>query len=273
MKSNSKYMRPFSLNFTEDMTVEELDASNPVENLKAYEKSGLKKIHDASRELLNSGHSKLGAVAFGAIDAEQVLTNTFEQIDEILLQEMQVGNPKTAQDLTPKQTAIAMIDGPFQDLCGDAERKIFDEISVSTALGLGAALMRLAIENPGSELAAKLDKLLGIDFSKAAELGMERVIKKRDKRKQDKRKSETDAKRKSAAIATMKKLVGELGQVKASEEVERRMNKRHYESNGAIQKILPVSPGTIKRWYNAKFEKERIARKAAAEARLGRRPS
>lgn len=123
------------------------------------------------------------------------------------------------------------------------------------------------------EIAAKLAQLIGADLSNAAERGMERVIKRRDKRKQDKRKSDADAKRKSAAISTMKKLVPQIGQVKASEEVERRMNKRHYESNGAIQKVLPVSPGTVKRWYNAELAKENKARNEAAKRRLDRPPT
>lgn len=264
MKSNAKYIRPFSLNFTEDMPIEELNAADPLESQKAYEKSGLKKIHDASLELLNSGHSKLGGIAFGAIDAEQVLTNTLEQIDELLLQEMQVGNPKTFLDLTPKQTAITMIDGPFQDLCGDAERKIFDEISVSIALGLGAALMRLAIDNPGSELAAKLDKLLGIDFSKAAERGMERVIRKREKKRKDGRKSAVEKNRKTAAIAMMKKLVPIHGAVEASKMVKARMGKA----------LSDVEAETIRRWYYAKLKEDEQARaEAAAARRLGRAPT
>lgn len=155
-----KYMRPFALHFTEEILPEDIGTSDPETAQKEYEKSDLKKLHDASFELLNSRHSELGGVAFGAIDAEQVLENTLQQIDGILLREMQDGNPKTAQDLTPKQMAIATIDGPFQLLCADARRKIYDDFSVSTALGLGAALMRLAIENPETEMADKLNAVL-----------------------------------------------------------------------------------------------------------------
>ena len=169
-RTSTTYVRPFALHFTEEITPEEMEASDPANALKEYEKSDLKKIHDASFGLLNSGHSKLGGIAFGAIEAEQELTNTLERIDEILLQEIQVGNPKTAQDLTPRQMAVTMIDGPFQMLCADAERKEFDGISVSTALGLGAALMRLAIENPGTELSAKLDELLKRSGAMAADV-------------------------------------------------------------------------------------------------------
>ena len=149
----------------------------------------------------------------------------------------------------------------------------FNDSSAFMGMCFGAALMQYVHEHPDSVLVKKLDELLCIDFSKEAEKGMERVIKRRDKRKQDKRKSDADAKRKSAAISTMKKLVPQIGQVKASEEVERRMNKRHYESNGAIQKVLPVSPGTIKRWYNAKLAEENEARNEAAKRRLGRIPT
>ena len=55
--------------------------------------------------------------------------------------------------------------------------------------------------------------------------------------------------------------------------VERRANKNHYDSGGKIEKVLPVRPGTIRRWYNAMLVEENRARKGDAEARLGRYPS
>lgn len=264
-QSTGKMVRPFALNYADEIRPEEIDTTKP-DWLEAYENSDLKKIHDRMTELLNSGHSKLGRVAFGAIDAEQVLERTLEQIDEILVTEMGAGRPKKLDNLTPKQMAIMSIDDEFQTLCADAKRKEYDEISVSMALGLGAALMRLATDNPGSELAAKLDKLLGIDFSREAERGMERVIGKRNKKKQDARKSSVESKRKESAIAMMKRLVPEHGQVEASEKVLERMNRGRVEPLG-------VKAGTVRRWYNARLEEEREARKAAAAARLGRCPS
>lgn len=127
------------------------------------------------------------------------------------------------------------------------------------ALSLGIELMRFAMDNPN--MAALCKQIAGKDFSKEAEKGMERVIRKRNKRKQDKRKSSVEAKRKASAIATMKKLVPTLGQVGASEEVVRRM------------KVLGVKAGTVRRWYNAELEKDREARKEAEARRLGRSPS
>ena len=126
--------------------------------------------------------------------------------------------------------------------------------------------MRLAMDDPGSQLALRLDKLLGIDFSKAAARGIERVIRKREKKRQDKRKSGVDAKRKESAIAMMKKLVPEDGQVKAADKVLARMNRGRVEPLGG-------KAGTVRRWYNARLDEERKARKAAAAARLGRSPS
>ena len=233
------------------------------------------KSMEGNNHPLLSKYGKGGTLALGAMAAndEQYLEWSFSKIDSFFNEEMNRGNPKTAKDLTPNQVAILELEEQLAFLQFALAQDGNNYRHIAEAISFGAALMRLAIDNPGSELAAKLDKLLSMDFSKAAARGMEQVIRKREKKRQDARKSAADAKRKTSAIAKMKKLVPQYGQVKASEIVEHRINKRHYESMGAIQKVLPVTPGTVKRWYNAKLAEENEARNEAAKRRLGRIPT
>ena len=98
----------------------------------------------------------------------------------------------------------------------DADKRFGKEgFSASAKVGMrfGASLMHFVVEHPNSIIVAKLDELIGKDVSKEAERGLERVFRKRDKKRQDGRKSSVEAKRKTAAIAMMKKLVLEHGQV------------------------------------------------------------
>lgn len=134
--------------------------------------------------------------------------------------------------------------------------------AVGWGLLLGANLMHFVMENPDSEISAKLDKLLGINYSKEAERGMERVIRKREKKKQDGRQSKVETKRRISAIVMMKNLVPQHGQVKAAEMVKIRMKKT----------LSDVKAGTVRRWYNTGLAKEAEVRKEAAEKRQGRIP-
>ena len=219
---------------------------------------------------LLSGFEEQGAIIQSAMmeEGEDHVEQVLDRIREGFEAEMKSESIKPA-----RQSAILNLDDMYWGLKHSFRSGVLNHRTVGEALSFGAGVMRLAMKEPNGEIAAKLDKLLGMDFSKAAARGMEQVIRKREKKRQDARKSAADAKRKASAIAKMKNLVPKLGQVEASEIVERRINKRHYESNGAIQKVLPVTPGTVRRWYNAKLEEENEARNEAAKRRLGRIPT
>lgn len=221
---------------------------------------------DRGREYLRSRAGEIGTLSIGAIGKPETLCATIKSLQEILSREMPDIDQLTADELdniTPKQAAIYSIDTAVFMLAHEIEHdKEFTARTLSIALGIGAALMRLAIENPESEIAAKLDKWLGIDFSKEAERGLERVIRKREKKRQDKRKSSVESKRNESAIAMMKKLVPEHGPLNASKIVVERMNRR--------RKVLDVDSETVRRWYYTRIEKDRKARESA---RLGRSPS
>jgi hypothetical protein len=132
--------------------------------------------------------------------------------------------------------------------------------AIDYGIKLGVNLAQYVYEHPDAVIVAKLDALLEVDHAKEAERGIERVISKRNKKKQDARKSAVESKRKESAIAMMKKLVPELGQVAAADEVKRRMD------------ALSVEAGTVRRWYNSMLAEDREARKKAEARRLGRNP-
>lgn len=147
----------------------------------------------------------------------------------------------------------------------DAEQKYGKEgFSESAKIGMkfGASLMHFVIEHPDSVIISKLDLLIGKDISKDVEKGFERVIRKRNKRKQDKRKSDTDARRKAAAIAMMWKCAPGMGQEKASEAVLSKMNKKRQHLN--------VEASTVRRWYNTDVKRENDERRQGAEAKRAR---
>ena len=161
-----------------------------------------------------------------------------------------------------RQSAILNLDDMYWGLKHSFRSGVLNHRTVGDALSFGAGVMRLAMKEPNGEIASKLDKLLGMDFSKAAARGMEQVIRKREKKRQDKRKSSAESKRKESAIAMMKKLVPEHGPLNASKMVVERMNRR--------SKVLDVDSETVRRWYYTRIENERKEREAA---RLDRRPS
>lgn len=145
-----------------------------------------------------------------------------------------------------------------------------DGVIAAHALGLCSNLLGLIDECADGEIVRKfitaMNDTVPAAAARGAARGLERVIRKREKKRQDKRKSSVDAKRKESAIAKMKNLVPEIGQVKAAEKVLAWMNRGRVEPLG-------VKAGTVRRWYNARLDEERKARKETAARRLGRPPT
>ena len=227
-----------------------------------------KRSFHRGREYLARGGGTIGALSIGAIGNPETLGSTIKSLQEILgrdLLDVTQLSPNDMEKITPKEAAIISIDDAVWFLDCEIKAQRFTAWTVATALGIGAALMRLAIDDPQSELFSWLKKVTRINISKEAERGIERVIRKREKKRQDGRKSRVEAKRKAAAIAMMKKLIPMYGQVEASYKVIERMNKRN--------KVLDVRASTVRRWYNTAQEIEEEARKVAAVARQGRSPS
>lgn len=86
-----------------------------------------------------------GVEAFNALENPENLAERIKAIREMIRAEFVPLPPQVGEDLTPRQAAIRYVDMWMEWLVLDLENKDHRESTVAQALGLGAALMYLAV--------------------------------------------------------------------------------------------------------------------------------
>jgi hypothetical protein len=153
---------------------------------------------------------KIGELAQGlfAPGAYRPIGQRLNEIEKLLRHEKGTGEKSAAAEMLLSEIGLLkFLIHPPPDEGGCVLEDGPEEIAYH-AVRLGAELMRFAMDNPESEISEKLDKLLARDPEKAAEIGYERAMRKRNKKRGPLgRKSAHDDKRWEAAMKAMHKRV------------------------------------------------------------------
>ena len=110
--------------------------------------------HGNKASPMETGYGPIGAVALSScIDWDKdALTRTLDEIEKYLNAELESGEPETVDDITPRQWAVIELE-PFMEDIRNAIGNIETDIcNITTAIAFGAAIMRLAMQEPDSEL-------------------------------------------------------------------------------------------------------------------------
>ena len=87
----------------------------------------------------------VGAVAFAALENSEKLADRIKSIREMLRAEYVPTPPQIGEELTPRQSAIRYVDMWAEWLIADLGSGYYQESTVAQAMGIGAALMFLAV--------------------------------------------------------------------------------------------------------------------------------
>lgn len=143
-----KYTRPLWKNFFRTMPHESFVADTLCEMRDSGEDTAT--IQKGDHPLV-SGYGAPGLMAINAgnfCEGQDHLLRRLEVIGTWLACAMLDGDPKTADDLTPKQFALLELDNLLGELNQSVERQYYSHRTVGAAMQLGALLMRLGIVFP-----------------------------------------------------------------------------------------------------------------------------